>query len=522
MFMDWILHNAPVLILALPLLAAFATPLVGKLGKWPRNVFVVSVAVIVEALVIYLASDVIANGMHTYVFGAASGILLPSGYSVPVRIIFQVDAMSVFMAIISATVTLAGIVYSWAFVTDKQGQSKYYTLLLMMAVGMFGMEFTGDLFNMFVFLEILSIASCALVAFRISFSESSEGALKYMVVSAVGALFVLIAIALLYGQYNVLNLAAVGSAIQFTALDKIALVLLVSAFAMKCGAVPMHMWTPDAYSAAPAPITMVLVSASQASMYALFRIAFTLYGVSMNTGAVGWFIIILGVLSMFIGVTMALPQKDIKRLMAYHAISQSGYMLLGVGVGLATLGSSAFNEYGLTAMKGGIFHIINHAMYKGLLFLTAGAIYYRLNTRNLNKMGGLGHTMKWTAAFFIIGALAIAGIPPFNGFASKVLIYESVFRFSPLLSIIAMLVSVLTLASFVKVFHSAFMGPRLPEYEGVAKEVPWPMFVAMALLAAIVVAMGLFPNLIVDNLVTPAAQALAGRADYLNAVMGGA
>lgn len=118
--------------------------------------------------------------------------------------------------------------------------------------------------------------------------------------------------------------------------------------------------------------------------------------------------------------------------MAYHAVSQTGYMLLGVGVGLAVLGNAdALAKYGKTAMAGGLFHIINHAMYKGLLFLTAGAVFYRCGTRNLNKLGGLGHTMPWTMVFFMIGALAIAGVPPFNGFASKLLIYESVFRFSP-------------------------------------------------------------------------------------------
>jgi len=125
---------------------------------------------------------------------------------------------------------------------------------------------------------------------------------------------------------------------------------------------------------------------------------------------------------MFIGVTMALSQKDIKRLMAYHSVSQTGYMLLGVGIGLYLLNTSDFNTYGIKAMEGGIFHIINNAMYKGLLFLTAGAIFYRLKTRNLNEMGGLAHSMKYTTLFFIIGALAIAGIPPFNGWRKQALL----------------------------------------------------------------------------------------------------
>jgi multicomponent Na+:H+ antiporter subunit D len=219
---------------------------------------------------------------------------------------------------------------------------------------------------------------------------------------------------------------------------------------------------------------------------------------------------------------MAIPQKDVKRLMAYHAVSQTGYMLLGVGVGLAVLGDAAMMDaFGQKAMEGGIFHIINHAMYKGLLFLTAGAIFYQTGTRNLNKLGGLGHSMKWTMIFFVIGALAIAGIPPFNGFASKLMIYESVFLFNPVLSIIAMVVSILTLASFVKVFHSIFMGPKQADYEEV-REVPAPMMVGMGILALMVLLFGLFPQQVVDILITPAATALADQSGYIAAVLGGA
>jgi multicomponent Na+:H+ antiporter subunit D len=208
--------------------------------------------------------------------------------------------------------------------------------------------------------------------------------------------------------------------------------------------------------------------------------------------------------------------------MAYHAVSQTGYMLLGVGVGLAVLGDQALlNSYGYTAMEGGIFHIMNHALYKGLLFLTAGAIIYRIGTSDLNRMGGLGHRMKYTMVFFMIGSLAIAGIPPFNGFASKFLIYESVFLFSPVLAIIAMVVSILTLASFVKVFHSVFMGPPLPEHDKVS-EVPFPMLAAMGFLAILVIISGLFPQVFIQNLIVPAAHALTNQAGYLGIVLGGA
>jgi len=523
MIQDIILQNSPALLLAVPMLGAFATPLFGRISGTVRNAWVLLVMAATLAISLVLGFEVLTNGTMVYTFGAAAPSLsIPADSGgIPIRIIFTVDAMSVFMAISASIVAFAVTLYSLVSQKMSTGKDGYYALLILMLVGILGMVCTGDIFNFFVFLEINSLAGAALVAYRVDKGLAVEGGLKYAVISTLGGLMVLFSVALLYGQYDTLNIAMIAERMQFTFLDQVALVMLIVALAMKAGAVPMHFWTPDAYSMAPSAVTALLIVASQASLYGVFRVAFTLYGVALNWVTIGWIVIILGVLSMFVGVTMAIPQKDVKRLMAYHAVSQTGYMLLGVGVGLAVLGDPEMMKlFGLTAMEGGIFHIINHAMYKGLLFLTAGAIFYQTGTRNLNKLGGLGHSMKWTMLFFIIGALAIAGIPPFNGFASKLMIYESVFLFNPLLSIIAMVVSVLTLASFVKVFHSIFMGPKLPEYEEV-KEVPGPMLAGMGILALLVVLFGIFPQQIVDILIAPAAGALIDQSGYIESVLGG-
>jgi multicomponent Na+:H+ antiporter subunit D len=523
-FTDFIITNAPALLVAIPLFAAFLCPVLGKISRTVRNFWVMGMMLVTAAIAFILAYRVFATGPVLYVFGAAAANLavpLDSG-GIPIRIIFTVDAMSAFMGIICAIVGTSVLLYSLSSESRNSSLDGYYTLFFLMITGVFGMVSTGDFFNFFVFLEILSLASAGIIAYRIDGGLAVEAALKYFVLSTLGAILVLFAIGIYYGQYDALNIAMIAQRMQFSMLDRIALVLLVAALAMKCGAVPMHFWTPDAYSLAPSSATAFLVVASQASLYGLFRVLFTMYNVTMNCLTVGWIIIILGILSMVVGVTMAIPQKDVKRLMAYHAISQTGYMLLGVGVGLAVLGNNALTSaFGFMAMEGGIFHIFNHAMYKGLLFLTAGAIFYRIGTRDLNKMGGLGHTMKYTMIFFMIGALAIAGIPPFNGFASKLMIYESVYLFNPLLAIIAMVVSILTLASFVKVFHSIFMGPQLPEYADV-KEAPLPMLIGMGILAAIVILFGLFPQPVVDMLVAPAAHALANQSGYIASVLGGA
>ncbi len=517
--MDAYIHHIPALIIAVPLLWGFSTPLIGRLGRRPLYVWILTALVAVEALTIAQIYVVLTQGTQVYVLGANPYNLAvpPDSGGIPVRIVLTVDAFSAFMAFTASTVTLAGGIYSLSSESGTSGEKYYYTLLLLMLAGMLGMVMTGDLFNFFVFLEINSLASSGLIAYRVNKGISVEAAFKYAVISSVGALIYLFGVGILYGEYDALNIAMVASRMQFTNLDKLVMGLFTVALAMKAGSVPLHYWVPDAYGKAPGAVSAILVTASQASLYGLFRVCFSLFSMGSNTLTLGWFLITLGVLSMFIGVTMALVQTDVKRLMAYHAVSQTGYMLLGVGVGLATLGTAAFSQYGLQAMEGGIFHIINHAMYKGLLFLTAGALIYRLGTSDLNRMGGLAHNMRYTTVFFMIGALSIAGIPPFNGFASKLMIYESTYLFNPVLSIIAIVVSVLTLASFVKVFHSAFMGPKIYDVE----EVPKPMLLGMAILTSLIILFGLFPNIAIQYLVGPAAKALADHAGYIASVLGG-
>jgi multicomponent Na+:H+ antiporter subunit D len=519
--MNWNIH-LPALIIAVPLLGAFAAPLAGLGGKVTRNIWFVAVTIATAVLSIMLWQHVQAEGVVVYVLGGESWNLnLPSGLSWPIRIILEVDAFSAFMAIVGSIAAMAGAFFSLRFMERFSGLNKFVSLYFLLMAGMFGMELTGDLFNFFVFLEIASVASFGLVAFWRDRPEAVEAGFKYMVVSTVAAMLVLIAVGFFYGRYNAVNMAAVARMMHFGYPEKIALVFLVTALAMKCGAVPMHMWTPDAYTEAPAGVTCLLVAVSQASLYGLFRVCFSLYGASLGSSVVPWTIIVLGVLSMFIGVTMAVIQKEIKRLMAYHSVSQIGYILLGLGVGLLALKDpQAMADYGFTAMKGGIYHLFNYTMYKGLLFLTAGALFYAAGSRNLNDLGGLARVMPHTAFMFVIAAAAIAGLPPFNGFVSKLLIYESTFAVYPVLAIAALVTSVLTLASFVKVFQTAFLGPAKSVFANV-REVPATMLVGMSILTIVVIGLTLLPTWSLANLVEPAAKALVDQAGYISAVMGG-
>ncbi len=532
---DFLTNQSPALIVAIPLLGAFLTPLIGKINDKLRNIFVILVTIFTAILIALLINEVTTNGIVTYVFGGNEKVIGSGASAYAIRILFEIDAMNAFMALIAAILPLVAVIYSWGFMKEETGQDKYYALILLMTAGMLGMILTGDLFNFFVFLEITSIASCALIAYRIDNKFSVQAGFKYIVISSIGALFVLFAIGIFYAQYNALNMAVIANNISYSFLDKIALVLLIGALALKSGLAPMHMWIPDAYARSPASVTIVLVGTTLAGLYGGLRVLFTIYGNSLldlNSTIppniiLGAVIVALAVLSIFIGVFMALKRSDFTKMIAYVAVAEIGYMFLAIGAAISTFyinpdtGAMQLTTSGEMALKGGLFHILNDALDIGLLFLVAGAVYFATKQTSLNKLGGLARNMKYTTIFFLIGLLSVSGMPPMNGFASKLMIYQSIYQISPILSIIAILCSIMLLAVFVKVFQSVFLGPELPSLKNV-KEVPKSMLVAMALVACIIVFIGLFPNIIIDNLVTPAANALQNTTNYISTIVGGA
>ena len=517
--LETLLTHSPALVIAVPLLSAFLMPLVSRIHAKVRDVFALVMLGLTGCFVGLLAADVLAHGPRLYIFGAQD-------LSVPlVRILFEVDSMGVFMAIITVLLASIAVIYSWSFLKNEDGLDKYYTLLLLVVTSALGIELTGDIFNFFVFLEISCIASCALIAFWVFEGEALEAAFKYIVVSSIGALFILFAVGILYAQYNALNIATLAHLLQFTFLDKIVLVILLVSLGLKAGLAPMHMWMPDSYGRAPPSIVLVIMAATLASVYGLLRVVFTLYGNVLTASLrfslpahvmIGWILIALAIISILIGVIMALVQTDFLRLIGYAAVAEIGYMFLAIGTSLTALGTSVAT----TALNGGVFHLLNDAVDIGLLFLSAGAILFATKKRSLDDISGLARTMKYTTVFFIIGLLAVAGMPPLNGFNSKFLIYESAYQVNPILSIIALLGSIVLLAVFIKILYAAFLGPELPGLADV-KEAPRSMLLAMGILAALAVIIGLFPNLFLDALVKPAAAALLDQARYISMVVGG-
>lgn len=512
--------HSPALAVALPLLGAMLVMLIpAERRPQLRGIVFFLAAALGAFAAISAAGWALALGSCDYVFGAGPAFGLPEGAlgrgaagAVPIRIVFHIDAAGALMLLIAAVTSTAAALYALRSEEGTTALPAFQPLYLLLVAGVYGMVATGDAFNFFVFLEITSLAGAALAACRIDRGLAAEAGLKYAAISSLGGLSYLVGVGLLLARHDLLNIAALSQAIQGggpSATDYAALGLMALPLAMKAGTVPMHQWTPDTYSRAPHPVSAFLLISSQASLFGLFRVAFTLFGAPVvSTTSLGAFLAVLAVLSMFIGVTMAIPQHDVKRLISHHAVSQTGYMLLGASVALAVLGDAEKTAaFGRDALAGSLFHMMNYAIYNGLLFLAAGAVVWRTGKRNLDDMGGLGRAMPVTMLCFGIGALAIAGIPPMSGFASKWVLYESVFRYSPLLAIVAMVVSLLTLASFVKVFQAMFLGPARKHLAEV-KEVPLAMAFPMLLLALATIAIGLFPDVVMQRLLLPAADAL--------------
>ncbi len=464
-------HNLLPLYVIIPLGSAFLISLFGKINER-----------ICDCLANLATFLLLGFSLLAAVYKPSTGILVykVGGWIPPIGICLVLDGLTSFMLVTVNLVSFLVTIYSISYMEKYTDKWKFYTLFMLMLAGMNGIIITGDLFNLFVFLEIASIASYALVAFGTE-QEELEASFKYAVMGSVASSFILLGIALLYSYTSTLNMADISRALDLKGIGPILsfiAVLFLAGFGLKAALVPFHAWLPDAHPSAPASISAMLsgVLIKVLGVYAIMRLFFNVIGISNTILSILMF---LGVISMLAGVILALAQWDFKRLLAYHSISQIGYIVLGIGLG-TPLG-----------ILGGLFHLFNHSIFKSLLFLNSGAVDYSLGTRDLREMGGLKERMPVTANTNLIASMSIAGIPPFNGFWSKLIIIfaciqEKHFGYA----LCAVVASILTLASFMKVQKYAFLGKLNEKWQGI-KEVSWPMKLSMIALAVICIVSGL-------------------------------
>ena len=401
-----------------------------------------------------------------------SGIYNLGGWPTPVGIDMRLDALATLLLLCVNIVGLAVSLYSVDYMRRFTARSHFYSLFLLMVTGMNGVILAGDLFNLYVFLEVAAVASYSLVAFGCA-HEELEASFKYIVLGSLSSALILTGVALVYGMTGTLNMAHIAARIAETGKDTpllLAFGLFIVGFSFKAALVPFHAWLPDAHPAAPAPVSAMLsgVLIKAIGIYVLARLAFNVFGIANNElSLLRW----LGLLSMIAGGLLATGQKDIKRLFAYSSISQVGFMILGLGLG-TPLG-----------LVGGLYHLVNHAFFKSLLFLNAGAVEYATGTRKLEQLGGLNRQLPVTAATSMIGSMSIAGVPPFSGFWSKLIIVLACIESGYYgFATAAVLVSIVTLAYQLKVQRIAFFA-NLPEaLKGLQREPPM-MALAMIILA---------------------------------------
>ncbi|HUS91554.1 MAG TPA: proton-conducting transporter membrane subunit [Phycisphaerae bacterium] len=420
------------------------------------------------------------------------------------------DGLSKMMLVIINLVALVSLIFAGAYMRRFTKVWLFQALFLLMTGAMNGVVLAGDLFNLFVFLEVAAIASYALVAFGCE-SEELEAAFRYLVLGTVGSAFILLGVTILYSLTGQLNMAAVAQKLELIGTSPavlLAAAALIAGLSLKAAMVPFHAWLPDAHPSAPAPVSAMLsgVLIKASGIYAIARLVFNVFGPTPQYATI---LIALGAASMVLGMLMALGQWDLKRLLAYSSISQAGYIILALGVAAEVMSRAQPDEAvaGL-CLFGGLFHLFNHAAFKGLLFLASGSIEQQVGTRQLKEMGGLGRSMRVTGFCCRIGALSIAGVPPFNGFFSKLIIIIALaMAHQYVLCAIAAGVAVGTLLMYVKVQRYALEGPASGRAAG-ATEAPVLMCVALVVLAAVCVAAGVAMVPLRDHLFGPARDVL--------------
>ncbi|MBA7521596.1 Na(+)/H(+) antiporter subunit D [subsurface metagenome] len=490
------------LFVGISLAGAFLTSIVGNKLKWLPDLMGSLTTLILLGLSLITVRIVATQGILVYSVGS---------WKLPIGIALVLDGLTVFMLVTVNLMAFLIAIYSINYMERFTSKWKFYTLFLLMVAGMNGVVITGDMFNLFVFLEIASVASYALVAFGTERHEL-EAAFKYTVMSTVGSIFVLLGIVFLYSYTSTLNMADMANILAQKSASNITImvsVLFIMGFGLKAALVPFHAWLPDAHPSAPAPISAMLsgVLIKSLGVYTLCRVFYNIIGINSSLSLI---LMVLGTLSMVIGVFLAIGQWDFKRLLAYHSISQIGYVILGIGLG-TPLG-----------MIGGLFHLFNHSVFKSLLFLNSGAVEYATGTRDLQKMGGLMTKMPITGTTSLVASMSIAGIPPFNGFWSKLIIIIACVQANRLgFAFWAVLASILTLASFMKVMKYAFFG-KLKEKWNKVEEVPIFMKLAMVILALICIVGGVLLIYNINEIfLKPASDVLLEGTKYADIVFKG-
>jgi proton-translocating NADH-quinone oxidoreductase chain N len=485
------MNVSPVHFIAIPLLAAFLIPLIGKASKK-------AVKYVPGIVLLYL----IYVGITLYPKAFEHPIVeIIAGFKPPFGIVLYYGPLAAFLTTMVAMVGFVIWLYSFRFII-REPIEKYYMLFMLLITGATGIMLTGDAFNLFVFFEITAIAAYSLTAF-LRDKDGAEAAFKYLLIGSFSSTFFLLAIALIYSNTHTLNMADIAVKMKDVALPikLMILIFFIAGLGIESEIFPLNGWAPDAYSQAPTPVAAVFAGiVVKAAIYALLRIVFLMF----DFPSVFSLLLVLGVVTMLIAEMSAMKQHQIKRMLAFSSIGQMGLILI------------AFSIATVSSVQAALFQMVNHMLIKALLFFAAGYLVFHSGSKEISALDGLGKEKPITSFFFAFGALAILGLPPFSGFWGKLFILLSAANKHFVLVIVLILIS-----GVIEAVYYLRVVIRLYLYKETTKEVrrtPISGLVAMGILVVVIILLGLYPNAIYDSL-QPAAKDLLNKTAYIKTVL---
>ena len=440
------------------------------------------------------------HGVFSYAMG---------GWSAPWGIEFRIDALNALMLLLVTAVN--AVVISFARLSIQQEieawrAPMFYAAWLLCVAGLLGIAITGDAFNMFVFLEISSLASYILVSCGKD-RRALVASYKYLIMGSIGATFFLIGVGLLYMVTGTLNLYDISARLPNADFSRPVLAaagFITLGLALKFAMFPLHLWMPNAYTFAPHAVSALLAATStKISIYVLLRFEFIVFQPNLDHHDIQFssFMIPLSILAIFVGAIAAVYQGNIKRVLAYSSVGQIGYILLGVAL-LTT-----------TGLTGGILHLFNHGLAKAVLFMAVGCLYFRYRTCKIDRLAGCGRDMPWTMAAFVVGGMSLIGVPFTAGFISKLYLVKGLLEqgaLGILLTILFLVGSLIAVIYIWRIIEVAYFRPRA---EGVApvKEAPLSLLVPTWGMALANIYFGIDPSLPLGLATQSAEQLILGK-----------
>ncbi len=494
------------LVFLLPTLGIPIVYLTGKKSPRAAAIIVALIALANTGLLLTTVPTVLNSPDHTYIEPYAWISILESEFTL------FVDGISVSLAIITSVLIIVAALFSINYMEGKKNLAVYYALLTMLSLGLVGVFITSNMLLFYFCWELMLVPAYFIIGgwgYRAPF----KAAFKFFIFTHAGAVFVLLGIGAIYMVTGATDMFQAQTALMAASPDLVRWILLsiTAGFAVKMAVVPVHMWLPDAHSEAPSPMSALLSGVIiSAGAYAILRLSLgTVFPAVMGTSFGVDFVhglTIFGVISAFFGSLIALVETDIKRIIAYSSIAHMGYVMFGLSLFPSSMVAGAVV---ITAsITGTVLHLVTHAVSKGLLFLSAGAVMHQTEKRDIQEMGGLAGKMPFTAVASATAALSIAGTPPFACFISEFLIFVGAFEvinndgFFLLPTALMLVATVLSLAYSLRYLSHVFLGKPKTESKKKIVDVPTYMKAAMAILVVFVIVLGIWPTFFIDLIST--------------------